>query len=207
MGNNGRQLQRKDDDGLTLAMRRVLGELALTPSFKQAAENAEVPVSTVKHWLATDDDFRRQYDGLLGPVVEVSRNLMEANSAQAAEMYGEAIEANEPTEHELTCPDCEHTFTAVIQAPNWPTRLRAGETVLRASKVLKDVRETETIITNLNLEERLALARWQWNKRNPQEMQRIPPQMVETLRQKGLLREDDTDPVEDAGGSRVRSGD
>lgn len=200
MGNNGRQLQRKDEDGLTLVQRRLLTELVLEPDFRQACENAKVPPNTAKHWLATNEAFIRRYDNLLGPVVEVARSTMEATSLQAANMYGEAIEANKTLYRDVDCPECHHEFTVSIKAPNWPTRLRAGETILKSSKVLKDVRETETIITNLNLEERLALARWQWNKRNPQDMQRIPPQMVETLRQKGLLDENNPDSVEDASG-------
>lgn len=186
MGNNGRQLQHKDEDGLTLIQRRTLQELALTPNFKQAAENAEVPVSTVKHWLATDEAFSRQYDKLLGSVVEVSRRLMEANSQQAAEMYGEAVEADKTLYRDVTCPECQHEFTVRLTVPNWPTRLRAGEVIQRVSGLLKNVQVHEGTLTHLTLEESLALALWKQDKQ-------IPPQMVDRLRQKGMLRETDSD--------------
>jgi hypothetical protein len=175
-----RHLQAKDEDGLTLVQRRCLQELALTTNWRQACDNADVPANTLRHWLSTDAPFQAAYNDLLGPAIAVARDMIESTALKAAGMYEEAVEAVNMVELELVCPECKHEFSIANPRPDWATRLRAGDTVLKVAKLLIDRKEISGTLTHLTLEETLAVARWKHDKQ-------IPPVMIERLRQKGLI--------------------
>jgi hypothetical protein len=183
-------LQTRDKDGLTLAQRRLLGELALTTNWRQACTNAGVPPNTLRSLLSTNKAFQAAYNNLLGPAVEVARDMLESSVIKVAGMYDEAVEAVKMVELEIVCPECKHEFPVANPHPDWATRLRAGDTVLRVAKLLKDVKEISGTITHLTLEESLALARWKHDGQ-------ISPSMIERLRQKGLLNETNSPTVVD----------
>ncbi len=179
--NANRQLQARDADGLTLTQRRALQELAFTDDWRQACVKAKVSPHSVKHWLSTNEAFHTAYNNLLGPAVAVVRDMMESSAVKAAGMYEKALDALKTVEREIRCPECQHEFILPESGPDWNARLRAGDTVMRVAKVLKDVKEIGGTITHLSMEENLALASAQHSIRNGQEPT-IPPRMMDKLR-------------------------
>ncbi len=199
-------LQVRDKDGLTLAQRRLLQELALTTNWRQACDNAGVPPRTLRHLLSTNVAFQDSYNNLLGPALDIARDMIESTSLKVAGMYDEAVEAVKMVELELACPECKHEFSISNPRPDWPTRLRAMDTVLKVAKLLVDRKEISGTLTHLNMEQSLALARAKFRLRNGLEPD-IPPALMDILRphlKEGIPHEDDSDKVVDAGGAGVR---
>jgi hypothetical protein len=201
-----RNLQVKDADGLTLVQRRLLQELALTADWRQACANAEVPANTLRHLLSTNVAFVDAYNKLLGPAVEVARDMMESTAVKAAGMYEEAVEAVRMVELEIVCPECKHEFSTTNPYPDWATRLRAGDTVLKVTKLLKDVKEISGSITHLNMEQSLALAKARYHIRRGEDPG-LSPALMEMLRphlQEENPHENAPDKVIDVGSDGVR---
>lgn len=207
--NANRQLQARDADGLTLTMRRALQSLALTDDWRDACVEARVSPNSVKHWLSTNEEFRAAYNDLLGPAVAVVRDMVETLGIKAAGMYDEALDALRTVERNVCCPKCNHEFTLPESGPDWNARLRAGDTVLKTSRILKDVKVTEGTITHLSMEEALALASAQYAIRHGHEPT-IPPRMMEKLRpylQKEVPNASRSGSIVDARVTRVRPDD
>jgi len=178
-GRNKRQLQVKDELGLTLEQRKLLSELALS-DWRSACETLNINPRTARSWLL-GPEFRAAYDGLVSTGVETARKVMENKAFRATEMYDEALDAMRTIEQEVICPHCDTPFTAEISVPDWNPRLRAGEVILKVARIYKDVREQETIITHLGLEERLALAKYKYALEHGQDPN-IPPALMERIR-------------------------
>lgn len=202
-----KHLQVRDGDGLTLVQRRCLQELALTANWRQACDNAEVPPNTLRHWLSTNADFQSAYNDLLGPAVDVARDMIESTALKAAGMYEEAVEAVKMVELEIVCPQCKHEFSVANPRPDWSTRLRAGDTVLKVAKLLIDRKEISGTLTHLSMEQNLALARARFFLRSGR-VPDLPPSVMEILRphlKEEFPHETNPDPFVDGGVDGVRS--
>ncbi len=188
MNDNGDRIHRfnrKDEDGLTLAMREVLQEMAHEPDIRRACGNAKVPFSTVKSWLQKEPGFQAAYDNLTTPATELIREIMEGHAMRATGMYAEAIDATDVVDVEVKCPDCDNVFHTEVAQPNWQARLKAGEVAMKVARVLKDVRESTHVNIKLTLEEAVAVAAIKSGRP-------VPPAMFARLRAKGALDEVDT---------------
>lgn len=167
----------------------------MTSNWREACEKAGVPANSLKYWLAHEPAFQKAYNSLLGPAVEVARDMIESTAVRAAGMYDEAIDAIKGIDCTVVCPACQHEFSAKVGEPDWAARLRAGDTVLKVSRILKDVKEIGATITHLSVEESLALARLKYALDHGIAPD-IPPHMMEKIRPH--LREEPThadDPV------------
>ena len=176
-----RQLLARDADGLMLNQRRLLQEMAQVTDWRKACENAEIKPETARGWLTRDEAFIQAYNDLLGPAVEIARDLMESSALKAAGMYSEAIEAMKVIDTEVTCPHCRKEFTLESVTPDWNARLRAGDTILKSAKILKDVKEISGSITHLSMEESLALAKAKHAMRNGLPLN-LPPSLMAKIR-------------------------
>ena len=172
-----RQLLARDADGLMLNQRRLLQELAQVADWRKACENAEINPGTARRWLTSDAEFMQAYNALLGPSLDIARDLMESTALKAAGMYDEALEAVKILDQEVVCPECHHEFTTEIASPDWNARLRAGDTVLRVGHILKDVKQIEGSITHLSMEESLALAKAKYCMKNDLPLN-LPPALM-----------------------------
>lgn len=181
MGRNNRQLQVRGAEGLTLVQSRVLQEMALTTDWREACARVEANPRTVRSWLEHDPAFQDAYAALIGPAISTARDLMESSALKAAGVYNEAMEAIKVIEQEVTCPHCSLPFMTEMGMPDWNSRLRAGDTVMKVARILKDVSEKSVTITHLTMEDNLAIARANWEI--SQGLQpTIPPAMLERLR-------------------------
>ena len=187
-----RQLQRRDKDGVTLQQRNVLQALAQEQDWRAACTSVEVLPKTLQGWLQNDEAFGARYDNLLGPSLEIAKDMMEQRALKAAGMYDEALDAVRTIARDVACPKCDHKFTAFQTAPDWSARLKAGDTIMKTAGILIDRRKIEQTNVNLSFEQSMALAQIQYALPTAKRTGRPPditvsPSMVEQLKRKGAI--------------------
>lgn len=180
-------LHRRDGSGLTLDQKRLISSLALHGDLYRAAEECNIKRSKAAYWLSNSPAFKAAIDNLFTkPLVMRTGMRLVQILPRAADVMEEAVEANQPVKHDVTCPECDHPFTVTLQAPEWATRLRASEALFRVHGLGQTSKlEVEGKIEHkhsLSLEDRLALARLRRD-------QPVPPAVEESLRDRGLLQE------------------
>ena len=179
---SGRQLQAKDDEGLTLEQRNLLQELGMhAGDWKQACVNSQIPQKRCQRWLANNEAFLSAYNNLVGSSLDIVQDRMEDLAHRAGDMYEEAMEAVRYWSKDVTCPKCTHEFSVPVGGPDWNARLRAGDTLLKSAKILKDVKEISGSITHLSMEESLALAKAKHAMRNGLPLN-LPPSLMAKIR-------------------------
>lgn len=70
---------------MTAKQRRALGALLTASTVQEAAKEANISYSTLRRWLASDADFRREYNGEL-------QSIIESAAVRARQGMGEAVE-------------------------------------------------------------------------------------------------------------------
>ena len=192
MAPTSRQLQRRDQDGLTLQMRNTLQALAQESDWRVACASVDVLPATLQSWLQNDASFGDRYDQLLGPSIEIAKDMMEQRALKAAGMYDEALDAVRTIARDVSCPKCAHTFTAFQTAPDWSARLKAGDTVMKTAGILIDRRKIEQTNVNLSFEQSMALAQVKYAVTLAKRIGGAPqitvsPSMLEQLKRKGAI--------------------
>ncbi len=175
-------LRRRDADGLMLHQKRILQAIGGGVEPHAACRQEDVTWGTFRDWIEKDEAFRQAFDGLVGSSVGTAKEMIESMAVKATTVLVDALEAEKKISIEVTCPcGCEHGFTAYADVADMSIRMKAMETVLKSTKILKDVRETDVNVTHrLDVEGVIALARWR-NKLP------VPPHLVEQFRQQGLI--------------------
>lgn len=204
----GRQLQVKDDEGLTLQQRALLEELGMHPGdWRQACKNAEVLPSLLQGWLARNPAFLAAYNGLIEAPLDIVKEQMEDTAHKAAAMYDEAVGAVKMVELDVACPKCQHEFSVVNPLPDWNTRLRSGDMAMQISGLKIDRKQIEQMNVNLTVEQSMALMSWRYSKQNGKPVT-VKPSVLDELRRKGVLNDNPTSSdIIDVGESGVRSSD
>jgi len=147
-----RGLQRRGPDGLMLIQRQFFQELLVQGSWRKACAALNIKERRVRGWLEADEAFGKAYDDLFGlEDAKLTRRELELMSGRAAGMYDEALEAERGLRQEVICPKCKEKFAINYTRPDWRIRLRAGDTILRASKILQDTKEIKGTMFNINL--------------------------------------------------------
>ncbi len=192
MATTSRQLQRRDKDGLTLQMRNTLQALALESDWRIACASVDVLPATLQSWLQNDEAFGNRYDQLLGPSLEIAKDMMEQRALKAAGMYDEALDAVRTIARDVSCPKCGHTFMAFQTTPDWSARLKAGDTIMKTAGILIDRRKIEQTNVNLSFEQSMALAQVQYAVTLAKRTGGVPqitvsPSMLEQLKRKGAI--------------------
>ena len=176
-------IRRRDGDGLMLDQRRFISALVESGDVREVCRQESISWNRFKGWVQKDLHFQEALDRAIGPSVETVRAMMEHSAIKAAGVYDDALEAVHYITESVKCPcGCEHTFDVQILWKDWGTRLKAGEVVLKAAKVLKDVREVHGTVTHLSLEENIALQRMRRGLS-------IPPHIEAKFRERNLLPE------------------
>lgn len=182
MSGDSHPIRRRDGDGLMIDQRRFITALVEVGDVREVCRQEGIPWSRFKGWIGKDRHFQEAFDRAIGPSVETVRAMMEDSAIKAAGVYDDALEAVHYITESVKCPECSHAFDVQILWKDWGTRLKAGEVVLKAAKVLKDVREIQSSVTHLTLEETIAL---QQARRG----QRVPPYLEAKFREQKLLEE------------------
>ncbi len=201
----GRQLQVKDNEGLTLQQRNLLQELALHPGdWKKACANAEVPPKLCQAWLSTNESFLANYNSLVGSSLDIVQDRMEDLAHRAGDMYEEAMEAVRYWSKDVTCPKCKNEFSVPSGGPDWNARLRSGDTIMKVSRILIDRKQIQQTNVNLSVEQSMALYSYRWSMANGESI-KVKPSVIDELRRKGVINDNPTSgEVVDASQHRVQ---
>jgi hypothetical protein len=144
--------QHRGTDGLMLVQRQFLQELLAQGSTRKACDVLKIRERRVRGWLTEDDAFRSAFDNLFSlEEATLTRREMEIMSGRAAGMYDEALDAERGRKIKAVCPKCGERFEAGYTAPDWRIRIRAGDTILRAAKILQETKEIKGTVTHVNL--------------------------------------------------------
>lgn len=190
----------RNHEGLTLAQRAVLVNLLEEPDLETAARRASIEIKTVRGWLRKDKNFLAAYNDLGGAILAETRARLDMLMPNAADVMAEALGATEvqlvtvtiPCPHkddELLPCDKQHTIDVLMPTPDWTTRWKIAEALLKrsgdlgTSKVKVEVGGSVDVKhRNLDMEDRIAIR--QIERGVP-----VPPDVRESLRQRRLLPE------------------
>ncbi len=70
---------------MTNRQQRALAALIRSPTTREAAAEAKIGYSTLRKWMATDDDFKAAYQSELSQLVEAAGRSLRAGMTEAAE--------------------------------------------------------------------------------------------------------------------------
>jgi len=175
-----RALAERDASGLTLLQRKTLGALAICPNPRDALAEAGITSNQLTYWLRGNKAFRKAYDDLYSDAVKAGRSILSTLLPKAAETLGDALDADKPLKVDVVCPECEHGFTTLVEAPNWATRMRASEDILKREGELAEHVKHGGVVGHVHLLPdqlaRLAI----------EAGQDVPPSVIEELKQRGL---------------------
>lgn len=160
---NENALTERDEHGLSLQERRVLTEIASTGSWQEAAKNLGITRRQMQTLFARPS-FKQQYDELFN-TEEIENAKRELNMAISGlgKIYEEALQAETVKRVTVECPKCKHSFNVFVEVVSWMARLKAGETLMKFARLLRDERsikvEGQVGIIHMSAGEYMALQR------------------------------------------------
>jgi hypothetical protein len=178
-----------DARGLTEQQRLFLLELAAGKTRKEAAKVIDTSMRTIQKWQ-NQPAFKQALASIFEGAIVETRNRLGGATATSADVLLEAMEAMKDATISVHCPNCDEDLEVTAKVPHWPARIRAAELVLRAAKVLKDVKEIEGTMTTMTIEQRIALALFKTGRYD-----QIPTFMWESLQSIGVIPADQDQPV------------
>lgn len=88
--------------------------------------------------------FKEEYDQFFGPEeVKITERELIFASGDAVTILEEGKRATKDQVVSVTCPNCNHTFSAPGSVPDWQTRRWAAELFLKGAKVIRDEKSIE----------------------------------------------------------------
>lgn len=172
-------------NGLMVNQTKVLQAMEDTSDWKAACDAAGVGHEQFRQWIRRDPAFREAFEHAHSGVVEGVRKQLEASAQKAAEVYDEALEATKDWTLETECPECHKPIKITAEVPDYNIRLKAGDAVLRVSKILKDVKEVSGTIQIQDQPLHLQLAYAQYKRLG---REAIPPNAYEKLVDLGIIK-------------------
>lgn len=179
-------LQVRGPNGLMLVQTQWLEKLLETGSWRKACAALDPPITVrrVRDWITEDLDFEVALDRLLRPDLEGTKKELDTLASEAPGVYDDALTAERGLRVKATCPECGTEFTVNTMRPDWRTRLKAADTLLRARKLLIDSKEIgvkgNVTHTHLTGDEHMALLAWKAGKE-------VPEAVMAKLREKGFI--------------------
>ena len=200
-----REVADEDEQGLTLVERQLLTEIAMTGSWQKAAHSLGMDKRKVRA-LMKRDAFKREYDKLFSvEAVAATAKELTLISENAGDIYEEAVKAELEKKFPVTCEECGHKQTVLVKVMDWPTKLRAIETVLKIARVIKDERslkvEADIQITHVELTTGEYLALERLHRGMP-----VPDYMYYQLEEKLKGSGQTLPPLPEGGGPRMIEG-
>jgi hypothetical protein len=179
-----------DERGLSENQRRFLLEIAAGKTRREAAKAIGVTYPTVQVWQRLPV-FRTALAECFDGTIAETRIRMGGATATAMDGLLEAMDAMRDVEVKLNCPDCGAELVATAKVPNWTARVKAYEMVLKAAKILKDVKEIEGSITTMTMEQKIAMMLFKAEKYD-----QIPSYMWAELQRLRVIPDDMSQPLD-----------
>lgn len=133
----------RDSNGLTLVERKLLQEIAMTGSWQQAADSLGLTKRQVQG-LFRKPAFKQEYDDLFNTdEIAATKRELEMVATGTGKLYEEALNAEMIKQVHATCPKCNYTFKVWVTVMDWASKLRAGETLLKITKILTDNKKVQ----------------------------------------------------------------
>lgn len=179
---NGLVLYDGQPNHLTLEQKRMLVALLECNSVSEATRVTGISRSRHERWLRTDPNYqegvRKLGDGLLAE----ARARLDSLLPKAAETFEDALDKNKVTEVLTHCPKCGHGFMVGVEVTDLKTRLSVAKDLFKRSGDLAAKLQVsgEVKHRDMSLEDRIALAQIEAG-------QNVPPDVVASLRQRGLI--------------------
>lgn len=156
--------EREKIQGLAPADHKLLQEIIATGSWQQAADNLSLPRRSVREKFARNKAFREAYEALfVGDEVEATKRELEMGATGLGGLYEDAINAELTKPIQVECPKCQNKFRVFVTMMDWATKLRAGETLLKLTRILKDEKSVKVGgmvgVVHMGMDEYLALQR------------------------------------------------
>jgi hypothetical protein len=187
------QTAKRDEDGLLAQQRNALTGLLAGESWPEVQRRLGLSSRQLGRWLREDEHFRAAYEDLFDFDVDTLRKQIQANGTKAAERLDESLDAVKTITIHGSCPNCRTKVEVATEVPDWNTRMKAIDMVLRVSRVLKDVTKVEADVPQPSLTHHLALAMTRSGKGD-----QVPPHIKEDLHRMKLLDGQDTETDEEA---------
>src|SRR5581483_7880592 len=118
-------------NGLTADQNLVMQELSRHGNWKRACDTTGVSYERFRHWMRKDPHFRRAFEEMNGETVESVKRQLESSAQRAAEVFDDALEAMKDAKLDIKCPACGVEIKIEAEVPDYATRLKAGETILK----------------------------------------------------------------------------
>lgn len=178
-----RALVEKDAKGLTALQRKFLQEVANVGSWQEACKTLDLDPRTARRYFK-DEAFKTEYDELFNTEeIQTVKRELDMITSGVPKVYEDALSAETTKKVVESCPHCGEEVTFYVNVIDFKTRMKAGETLLKQSNLLKDTKRVEGefkgTMTHINLTgaEILALQRLNMGLA-------IPPHVYEALKGK-----------------------
>lgn len=175
-----------DNQGLTTEQRRLLAEIAAIGDWRIAAQNVGLSSRQVREQFK-NQAFKDAYDNLFtSEELKVTQRELEMASSELGQLYQDAMQAEVQKTVNVVCPACKAKFNIFVTVMDWTAKLRAGETLLKLTRLMKDEKsikmEGQVNVVHMELKDKLAL--WRVEMGLP-----VPPHVRDRLINLGLLDE------------------
>lgn len=184
----GKDLVKRDKEGLMPIQRQYLQALSETGSEKSARKKLGLKNDRVTRWAREDEGFKRAYDAYSQQVVESVQMQARVLSEKATEEIDHLLEEMKPIKVTLDCVRCGHKNSTYVQVRDAATRAKIAEMVWKATGVLKErkVVEGEVDVVHMNVGQKLALSLCRDGKR-----ERVSAQAITDLINLGYIEEEE----------------
>ena len=174
---------------LTQQQLSLLQEIAMEGDWHVAATKVGMTYRQVRALFTNNPMFKQAYDDLFTTEeLKTTARELEMASSELGQLYQDAMSAEMAKQVLADCPACGHKFKLFVKVMDWATKLKAGETLLKITRLLKDEKsvkmEGKATVEHVHMELADKVAIWRVEMGLP-----VPPHIHDRLVKLGLLTE------------------
>lgn len=142
----------EDAAGLTLEERRLLSEIGIKGSWREAARSLGIDPRRIQR-MFNNDAFKKEYDSLFPHDTKVVERELNFVSKDAAVILEEVRDAELNKTVHAQCPQCGKKFDVFVRVIDYVTKMRALEIMLKTMGLMKDTKsvKVEGQVTHVNI--------------------------------------------------------
>lgn len=142
----------EDAGGLTLEERRLLSEIAVQGSWREAAKSLGIDPRRIQR-MFNNAAFKKEYDAMFPHDTQVVERELNFVSKDAAVILEEVRDAELNKTVHAQCPQCGKKFDVFVRVIDYVTKMRALEIMLKTMGLMKDTKsvKVEGSVTHVNI--------------------------------------------------------